>query len=356
VRGLLNAIIQVFFPNGIAFELACEADFLSCTIDELSFKAFLISGMAAATKLAPFIYDTVKAVLATSAQGAALQCSGSPVGDENHENDSMCGFHWNDSVWDGSSGVGQEMAALQVIQSNLIQQAKAPLTEATGGTSRGLGNSTTGLSGSAKIGISIGIVVFSIIIILFGFYCFRRRVKISGGKLGEKPLRPNTHELTTTANTHELSTKHNMPEMDEQNSGRLRPVVVAVERRGQLSSNELHPASHITLLGSNEIPPSPQELENSAGTSMSARQPLSTVSKTRPITTASGSETEPPRLEDGAIDEKEEQKLQILRDRMERIRAEKERLKKIQELEELEEQTKKEILNVQKRAGGGSGS
>jgi len=31
-------------------------------------------------------------------------------------------------------------------------------------------------------------------------------------------------------------------------------------------------------------------------------------------------------------------------------------LKKIQELEVLEEQTKKEILNMQKRAGGGSGS
>jgi TolA-binding protein len=89
---------------------------------------------------------------------------------------------------------------------------------------------------------------------------------------------------------------------------------------------------------------------------MSARQPASVVSKPRSITTVPVAETELSRLEEAAIDEKEEQKLQILRDRMERIRGEKERLKKIQELEVLEEQTKKEILNMQKRAGGGSGS
>jgi hypothetical protein len=377
VLGLLSATIQVFFPDGIAFEPACEADGFSCTIDELSFKAYLIRWMAAATKLAPFIYDNVKAVLETSAKAAALQCSGSPV---DHPNGRMCGSSWSKGSWDTSSGVGQEMAALQVIQGNLIQQAKAPLTGSTGGTSpdnpaAGTSNpstptpsptaikppttgatSSSGLPGGAKTGIPIGIVVFSIIIILFGFYWFRRRVKITGGQLGEKLLRPNTHELITTANTHELSTKHNMPEMDGRNSGRLKPAVVAVERRRQLSSNELDPTSHITSLSSNEIPLSPQELENSAGMSMSARQPASVVSKPRSITTVPVAETELSRLEEAAIDEKEEQKLQILRDRMERIRGEKERLKKIQELEVLEEQTKKEILNMQKRAGGGSGS
>jgi hypothetical protein len=48
--------------------------------------------------------------------------------------------------------------------------------------------------------------------------------------------------------------------------------------------------------------------------------------------------------------------LQILRERIEQIRAEKEGLTRIQELEALEEQTKREILDAQKRVGGGGGS
>ena len=90
--GLLSATIQVFFPDGIAFEPACEADGFSCTIDELSFKAYLIRWMAAATKLAPFINDDVNAVLVTSAKAAAFQCSGSPV---DHPNGRICGISWS---------------------------------------------------------------------------------------------------------------------------------------------------------------------------------------------------------------------------------------------------------------------
>jgi mannan endo-1,6-alpha-mannosidase len=101
----------------------------------LSFKAYLTRWMAAATKQAPFIYDRVKAVLETSAKAAALQCNGSPA---DHPNGRMCGLSWSmGTTWDGTSGVGQQMAAMEVIQSNLIQQAKAPLTSNTGGTSKG---------------------------------------------------------------------------------------------------------------------------------------------------------------------------------------------------------------------------
>jgi hypothetical protein len=48
--------------------------------------------------------------------------------------------------------------------------------------------------------------------------------------------------------------------------------------------------------------------------------------------------------------------LQILKDRIERIRAEKERLTRIQELEALEEETKRDILDTQRRVYGGSGA
>jgi mannan endo-1,6-alpha-mannosidase len=125
----------VFFPGGIGYEVTCEATLIHCTIDMLSYKAYLVRWIAAATKVAPFIYDAVIAVLQSSAAAAALQCSGSP---SDHPNGRMCGLSWSKGAqWDGTSGVGQQMAALEVIQSNLIQQAKAPLTNATGGTSQG---------------------------------------------------------------------------------------------------------------------------------------------------------------------------------------------------------------------------
>lgn len=41
------------------------------------------------------------------------------------------------TTWDGSYGVGQEMAALEVIQSNLIAQVAGPVTNTTGGTRKG---------------------------------------------------------------------------------------------------------------------------------------------------------------------------------------------------------------------------
>jgi hypothetical protein len=58
-------------------------------------------------------------------------------------------------------------------------------------------------------------------------------------------------------------------------------------------------------------------------------------------------------LEKAVVNEKEERRLQILKYRIERIRAEKERLTRIQELEALEEKTQREILNTQRRVDGG---
>jgi mannan endo-1,6-alpha-mannosidase len=110
----------------------------------LSYKAYLTRWMAATTKVAPFTYNKVIAVLQTSAKAAALQCSGSP---SDHPNGRMCGLSWSKgAVWDGTYGVGQQMAALEVIQSNLILQSYAPLTNSTGGTSQGDPAAGTGSS------------------------------------------------------------------------------------------------------------------------------------------------------------------------------------------------------------------
>ncbi|KAJ5051742.1 uncharacterized protein L3040_001514 [Drepanopeziza brunnea f. sp. 'multigermtubi'] len=146
VNGLLDQTIKIFFPGGIAYEVACEAALVHCTIDMFSYKAYLTRWMAATTKFAPFTYDRVIAVLRTSAAAAAQQCSGSPA---ERPNGRMCGLSWSKKAeWDGTSGVGQQMAAMEAITSNLIQESKEPLTNGTGGTSQG--NPTAGIGDSSS--------------------------------------------------------------------------------------------------------------------------------------------------------------------------------------------------------------
>ena len=112
------------------YEVACEGP-NTCDTDNYSFKAYLARWMAATTKIAPFTYDLIMPKLRASAIAAAQQCSGG-------SNGQMCGQKWTaGTTWDGSQGVGQQMSALEVIQSNLIQQVRAPVTNSTGGTSKG---------------------------------------------------------------------------------------------------------------------------------------------------------------------------------------------------------------------------
>jgi len=130
VDGLLNTTLNTFFPGGIAYEVACEAT-LKCTTDMFSFKAFLTRWMAATTKMAPYTAAKIMPILATSATAAAQQCNGG-------DNGRACGLSWSKgTAWDGTSGVGQQMAAMSVIFTNLVPAVAAPLTNSTGGTSVG---------------------------------------------------------------------------------------------------------------------------------------------------------------------------------------------------------------------------
>ncbi|TVY59637.1 Mannan endo-1,6-alpha-mannosidase DCW1 [Lachnellula suecica] len=131
VDGLLNQTINTFFPGGIAYEVACEPK-LSCTPDMFSFKAYLTRWMASTTMMAPYTFDTIMPVLKTSAVAAAKQCTGGDSG-------RACGLSWSKGVFDGTMGVGQQMAAMSVIFTNLLslQSVGSPITNATGGTSVG---------------------------------------------------------------------------------------------------------------------------------------------------------------------------------------------------------------------------
>ena len=129
VDGLLNGT-NVFFKNGVMTEVACEPVNL-CNIDQQSFKAYLSRWMAATTKWAPWTYDRVKPLMATSAVAAASQCQGG-------SNGRMCGLKWTDNgKYDGSTGVGQQMSAMEIVLANMVTDSAPPVTNSTGGTSQG---------------------------------------------------------------------------------------------------------------------------------------------------------------------------------------------------------------------------
>lgn len=103
------------------------------------FKAYLARWMAASTKVAPFLSSLVQPYLAASALAAAQSCTGGTDG-------VTCGTNWFPNAtssspttvtWDNTWGVGQQLCALEVIQSNLITKVRGPLTNTTGGTSEG---------------------------------------------------------------------------------------------------------------------------------------------------------------------------------------------------------------------------
>ncbi|KAK3708011.1 hypothetical protein LTR37_011704 [Vermiconidia calcicola] len=136
VQGLLDATI-VFFYKGtnVMFEVACEPRG-NCNVDQRSFKAYLGRWMAATTKVAPWTHDTIMPFLQQSATAAATSCSGGDSGTE-------CGMRWTTGNWDGQLGVGEQMSALEVIQSNLIDNVQGPVSNSTGGISTGDSNAGT---------------------------------------------------------------------------------------------------------------------------------------------------------------------------------------------------------------------
>jgi len=144
VEGILNGS-EIFFPRdfggNIISEVACEPR-QSCNNDQPSFKAYLSRWMAATTQLAPFTTDVVMTKLQASAKGAAAQCSGGTDG-------VTCGQRWYQAQWDGKYGVGEQMSALSVIQSNLISKVTSPVTNNTGGTSKGNPSAGTGTATDA---------------------------------------------------------------------------------------------------------------------------------------------------------------------------------------------------------------
>jgi mannan endo-1,6-alpha-mannosidase len=126
---------KVFFSNAsIMVEVACENN-NNCDVDQQSFKAYLSRWMAATIQMAPYTHDTLLPLLQSSAAGAAAACSGGG---------NICGFKWTTGQYDGVTGVGEQMSAISVFGSTLIDLVAAPVTAVTGGTSVGDPSAGTG--------------------------------------------------------------------------------------------------------------------------------------------------------------------------------------------------------------------
>lgn len=136
VDKLVDATFKTFFPEDIAFELACE-EHMSCTTDMLSFKGYVHRWMSVVTQVAPFTKEKILRVLQKSAAAAVATCTGDATG-------RACGFKWHTQTYDGSRGAGQQMNVLGAVSSLLIEEARPPLTNQTGGTSKGNPNAGSG--------------------------------------------------------------------------------------------------------------------------------------------------------------------------------------------------------------------
>ncbi|KAL1306787.1 hypothetical protein AAFC00_005448 [Neodothiora populina] len=148
LEGLLNTTLTTFFPANmgdmIMVEITCEP-LGNCNNDQRSFKSFLSRWLALTAQLVPPVYDRIFAYLRKSAIGAAGQCDGGTDG-------ITCGHEWNTTTWDGTYGVGEQMCAMAVINTILIdtEHLSAPYSNSTGGTSKGnpTAGSGTGSGGS----------------------------------------------------------------------------------------------------------------------------------------------------------------------------------------------------------------
>lgn len=131
VNEILDSTYQLFFPaqygGNIMNELQCEG-LLNCNMDQKSFKAYLARWMAVTALLVPSTAASITPKLAASAVAAAGQCVGGQSGRQ-------CGLQWFTTKWDGTYGVGQQMAALAVVGATLNRQDLAPLSFNTGATS-----------------------------------------------------------------------------------------------------------------------------------------------------------------------------------------------------------------------------
>ncbi|KAJ5787600.1 Six-hairpin glycosidase [Penicillium paradoxum] len=143
IEGIISGL-GTFFPNNQdIMAQSCEPK--RCDLNSRSFKSYLARFMGATIPLAPFTEQLLGPKIRTSALAAAEQCNGP---------DNACGLVWTDHTeYKSTTGIGEQMAALEIFKANLVHTVKAPVTGKNGGTSKGNdGPDGSGRSGDTKQG------------------------------------------------------------------------------------------------------------------------------------------------------------------------------------------------------------
>lgn len=88
--------------------------------------------LATIAQVAPFTSDKIQPLLLQTAKSVVSQCSG---GGNGH----MCGFQWASGQFSGRATAGTQMSSLGAVLSVLVARERIPppVTESTGGTSKG---------------------------------------------------------------------------------------------------------------------------------------------------------------------------------------------------------------------------
>lgn len=99
--------------------------------------------LSVVTQIAPKTAGKILPILKTSAQAAVNQCTGGTTGRK-------CGFFWSSGQYvdpevTHTSGAGEAINVLAAVSSLLVDETKSPVTNKTGGTSKG--NPGAGLGG-----------------------------------------------------------------------------------------------------------------------------------------------------------------------------------------------------------------
>jgi mannan endo-1,6-alpha-mannosidase len=119
-----------FFSNGILWEPACETNF-NCDPDQFCFKGFLAQYLALTTQLAPYTAAGIIPILESTATAAASFCN-------QGINGTQCTMWWTTTDGPPTLGVGQQMSALNVFNSNMFKFMDVGVDSSqSGGTSQG---------------------------------------------------------------------------------------------------------------------------------------------------------------------------------------------------------------------------
>ncbi|KAF7913548.1 hypothetical protein BELL_0265g00080 [Botrytis elliptica] len=117
---LVNRTMSVFFPSGIATETACES-INSCTTDQRASKGVLGKWLVDTIAIAPHTSELITEQLISSAQAAVKTCG-----------DDGCGLDWSGNAKNSSTGVGEQINALNYVQGLL--QSHATIQSSSGET------------------------------------------------------------------------------------------------------------------------------------------------------------------------------------------------------------------------------